>query len=142
MADAPVFTRKDYGFDSQNLNTIRQAVGKKSLSTWVPGPPATTPPALSAQADLANRFLTPQIFTPRDHKMHLNAQTRGESVPSLITILIVLFLRKNPKVEDESRFVTWVHNEPHLGIFLDLRVSYFDVDVRLKRKLRYEFAKC
>lgn len=119
MSTAPVFTRKDYGFDRHSMNTVQQAGGQQSLSTWVPGPPATTPTALANRIGLTSRFLTPQVFTPREYKMHLNAQSRGESVPSLRTIPIVLFPVKSPE-EDETRFVNWVDNQRHLRNFLAL----------------------
>ena len=61
-------------------------------------------------------------------------------MPSLKTIPIVLFPGETPE-EDESRLVIWVYSERHLRNFRALRASYSDVDVRLERKLRYEFAK-
>ena len=53
---------------------------------------------------------------------------------------ILLFAGELPE-EKENQPVRWVYRTRHLSCVLSLRESASVADVRLERKLRYEYAK-
>ena len=53
---------------------------------------------------------------------------------------IFFFAGELPEEED-NQFICWVYRTRHLSSVLSLRASASVADVRLERKLRYEYAK-
>ena len=67
-------------------------------------------------------------------------QARDASVPTQRTILVFLYPGEI-EAEDDSMFTRWSHRARRLPSMSALRSSASMADVRLERKLRYEFAK-
>ena len=72
--------------------------------------------------------------------MRLQTQARGAPVPPIKGIPILLFPGETQDEED-SAFVRWVHRVRRLSSMYSLRASADLADVRLERKLRYDYAK-
>ena len=72
--------------------------------------------------------------------MRLNTQARGAPVPPIKGIPILL-LPGETEDEEESAFVRWVHRVRRLCSMYSLRASADLADVRLERKLRYDYSK-
>nr|CCA27704.1 conserved hypothetical protein [Albugo laibachii Nc14] len=133
-------TRRDYGYQLLRVDErIRQVTGQ-SLAGWVTGPEAMTPVDIALRDALHEKYLTLQVTTTQEYLARLDAQARGASVPSMRTIPIVLFLGETDVDEDEH-FIRWVHRTHHLRDVRSLPASSDVADIRLERKLRYEFAK-
>uniref|UniRef100_A0AAV1UWK6 Uncharacterized protein n=1 Tax=Peronospora matthiolae TaxID=2874970 RepID=A0AAV1UWK6_9STRA len=67
-------------------------------------------------------------------------QARGTPVPPIKGIPI-LFLAGETVSEEDDAFVHWVHYVRRLSNIFALRASARAADVRLERKLRYDYAK-
>ena len=67
-------------------------------------------------------------------------QARGAPVPPIKGIPILLFVGETTDEEDDA-FVLWVHRTRPFSSMYALRASVNVADVRLKRKLRYDYAK-
>uniref|UniRef100_A0AAV1TMA3 Uncharacterized protein n=1 Tax=Peronospora matthiolae TaxID=2874970 RepID=A0AAV1TMA3_9STRA len=67
-------------------------------------------------------------------------QARNTPVPPIKSIPILLFAGETDSEEDDA-FAHWVHYVRRLSNILALRASDHAADVRLERKLRYDYAK-
>ena len=75
-----------------------------------------------------------------EYQLKITEQARGASVPTQRTIPVV-FNPGESKADDDSTFTRWAHRARRLPSMNALRSSVSKADVRLERKLRYEFAK-
>ena len=75
-----------------------------------------------------------------DYLDRLTEQARGASVSTLSAVPVVLLPNERESDEDMA-FVRWVHRTRRLPSVTYLRASFSKADVRLERKLRYEFEK-
>uniref|UniRef100_A0AAV1U2X3 Uncharacterized protein n=1 Tax=Peronospora matthiolae TaxID=2874970 RepID=A0AAV1U2X3_9STRA len=67
-------------------------------------------------------------------------QARGAPVPPIKGIPILLLAGETVSEEDDA-FVHWVHYVRRLSNIFALRASAHAADVRLERKLRYDYAE-
>ena len=67
-------------------------------------------------------------------------QARGAPVPPIKGVPILLFTGETTEEEDND-FIRWVHLTRRLSSRYALRASVSVADVRLERKLRYDYAK-
>ena len=67
-------------------------------------------------------------------------QARGAPVPPIKGVPIVLSAGET-KDEEDNDFIRWVHCTLRLSSMYALRASVSVADVRLERKLRYDYAK-
>uniref|UniRef100_A0AAV1UPU8 Uncharacterized protein n=1 Tax=Peronospora matthiolae TaxID=2874970 RepID=A0AAV1UPU8_9STRA len=67
-------------------------------------------------------------------------QARGAPVPPMKGIPILLLAGETASEEDDA-FVSWVHYVRRLSNIFALRASAHAADVRLERKIRYDYAK-
>ena len=118
---------------------IRQTTGR-SLATWAIGAEPTTPDEVASRQVLREKYLEPHVMTQRQYKLRLETQARGAPVPPIKGIPILMSADEFPEEEDNA-FVRWVHRKRHLCSMLALRASADVADVRLERKLRYDYAK-
>ena len=75
-----------------------------------------------------------------EYQIKLMEQARGASVPTQRTIPVILYPGES-EANDDSTFTRWAHRARRLPSMSALRSSASKADVRLERKLRYEFAK-
>uniref|UniRef100_A0AAV1VJH8 Uncharacterized protein n=1 Tax=Peronospora matthiolae TaxID=2874970 RepID=A0AAV1VJH8_9STRA len=118
---------------------LRQAAGQ-ALATWVIGHGPKTPEEVVSCQALRERYLEPHLTTQSQYKARLDMQARGAPVPPIKGIPILLLAGKTVRKEDDA-FVHWVHYARRLSNIFSLRASAHAADVRLKRKLRYDYAK-
>ena len=116
---------------------LRQVAGQ-SLSAWRTGPEATTPSEIAARDALRALYLTPEIVPMAEYQARLQNQALGASVPAMRTIPIVL-LPTEADYDDAIQFTRC--RVRHLSNLVSLQVSGDLADVRLERKLRFDFAK-
>ena len=86
------------------------------------------------------RYLTPEATTTSEYQIKLTEQARDASVPTQRTVPVVLYPGESG-AEDDSTLTRWAHRARRLPSMSALRSSASKADVRLERKLRYEFAK-
>ena len=110
------------------------------MGSFIPGPGAKTPDELAIRRSLRERFLTPQEFSVGDYRKRLKGQARGDSVPSMRSIPVVLAPREYAS-ENDMLFRSWVHRTRRLRNLDKLQVSFREKDVRVERRLRFDFAK-
>ncbi|CAI5733685.1 unnamed protein product [Peronospora destructor] len=132
--------RRGYLFTPLNVEErIRQTTGR-SLATWAIGAEPTSSDEVASRQALRERYLQPHLTTQSQYKLRLDTQARGAPVPPMKGIPILLFAGESQEEEDNA-FVRWVHRKRHLSSVLALRASADVADVRLERKLRYDYAK-
>ena len=93
----------------------------------------------SGQA-LRERYLEPSLTTQSQYKARLELQTCGAPIPPIKGVPILLSAGKT-KDEEDNEFIRWVHLTRRLSSMYALRASVSVADVRLKRKLQYDYAK-
>uniref|UniRef100_A0AAV1VLB6 Uncharacterized protein n=1 Tax=Peronospora matthiolae TaxID=2874970 RepID=A0AAV1VLB6_9STRA len=115
--------QRDYVFTPPSVEErLRQAAGQ-TLATWVIGHgPKTFEEVVSCQA-LRKRYMKPHLTTQSQYKARLDMQAR-ETVS-----------------EEDDAFVHWKHYVRRLSNIFALRASASVADVRLGRKLRYDYSK-
>uniref|UniRef100_A0AAV1TS51 Uncharacterized protein n=1 Tax=Peronospora matthiolae TaxID=2874970 RepID=A0AAV1TS51_9STRA len=118
---------------------LRQAAGQ-TLAAWVIGHGPKTPKEVVSCQALRERFLERRLATQSQSKARLDMQARGAPVPPIKGIPILLFSGETVSEEDDA-FVHWVHYVRRLSNMFALRASAHAADVRLERKLRYNYAK-
>ena len=79
-------------------------------------------------------------MTPSQYKARLLVQDHGIPIPPIRGISVLLYVGKLASEEDNV-VKRWVHQARRLSSINALRASVDRDDVRLKRKLRYDFAK-
>ena len=67
-------------------------------------------------------------------------QECGAPVPPIKGVPILLSAGET-KDEEDNEFIRWVHRTRRLSSMYALRVSVSVADVRLRRKLRYDYTK-
>lgn len=133
-------SRREYGFAPLNpVERVKQC-GSGPLQNWRIGPAASTSDQVAIRTALRERLLTPQETTPLEYGTRLSDQARGASVPAMRTIPVVL-AQGELLHEDDAQFENWVHRARHLSSLEALRASFGEADVRLERRLRFDFAK-
>uniref|UniRef100_A0AAV1VBH0 Uncharacterized protein n=1 Tax=Peronospora matthiolae TaxID=2874970 RepID=A0AAV1VBH0_9STRA len=132
--------QRDYVFTSPSVEErLRQAAGQ-SLATWIIGHrPKSTEEVASGQT-LRERYLEPQLTTQGQYKASLDMQARRPPIPPIKGIPILLFAG-DTKSEEDNGFDRWAHRMRRHSSMSALRASVIVADVRLERKLRYDFAK-
>ena len=111
-----------------------------SFATWTIGPSASTAEEVAERDALRARYLTPHVTTVREYQDRLNSYARRQSVPALKGVPI--FLHPGEDIDEDDRmFIRWAHRARRLSSMDALRASAAVVNVRLERKLRFDFAK-
>uniref|UniRef100_A0AAV1UUI6 Uncharacterized protein n=1 Tax=Peronospora matthiolae TaxID=2874970 RepID=A0AAV1UUI6_9STRA len=132
--------QRDYVFTPPSVEErLRQAAGQ-TLATWVIGHGPKTPEEVVSCQALRERYLEPHLTTQSQYKASLDMQARGAPVPPMKGIPILLLAGETASEEDDA-FVHWVHYVRRLSNIFALRASAHAADVRLERKLRYDYAK-
>uniref|UniRef100_A0AAV1V6P6 Uncharacterized protein n=1 Tax=Peronospora matthiolae TaxID=2874970 RepID=A0AAV1V6P6_9STRA len=132
--------QRDYVFTPPSVEErLRQAAGQ-TLATWVIGHGPKTPEEVVSCQALRERYLEPHLTTQSQYKARLDMQARGAPVPPMKGIPILLLAGETASEEDDA-FVHWVHYVRRLSNIFALRASAHAADVRLERKLRYDYAK-
>ncbi|GMF39392.1 unnamed protein product [Phytophthora fragariaefolia] len=130
---------RDYGFQPRDpAETARQAASQL-LNTYVIGPAARTPEELAPRTALRERFLTPQVTPFSEYRERLRGQGQRGSVPPIWTYPVVLQPGED-STEYDSRFELWVEQSRRLSSMEALRASFSEVDARLERRLRFDYA--
>uniref|UniRef100_A0AAV1TL79 Uncharacterized protein n=1 Tax=Peronospora matthiolae TaxID=2874970 RepID=A0AAV1TL79_9STRA len=132
--------QRDYVFTPPSVEErLRQAAGQ-TLATWVIGHGPKTPEEVVSYQALREMYLEPHLTTQSQYKARLDMQARGAPVPPIKGIPILLLAGETASEEDDA-FVHWVHYVRRLSNIFALRASAHAADVRLERKLRYDYAK-
>uniref|UniRef100_A0AAV1UXX5 Uncharacterized protein n=1 Tax=Peronospora matthiolae TaxID=2874970 RepID=A0AAV1UXX5_9STRA len=132
--------QRDYVFTPPSVEErLRQAAGQ-TLATWVIGHGPKTPEEVVSCQALRERYLEPHLTTQSQYKARLDMQARGAPVPPMKGIPILLLAGETASEEDDA-FVHWVHYVRRLSNIFALRASAHAADVRLERKLWYDYAK-
>jgi hypothetical protein len=93
-----------------------------------------------ARAALRERLLTPQETAPAEYGTRLADQARRASVPQMRMYPVVLIPGETAQAND-VQFSNWFGRARQLPSLVALRASFFEVDVRLERRLRFEYAE-
>ena len=80
------------------------------------------------------------MTTQGQYKAHLESLARGISARPINLVPILLFAGELLE-EEGNQFIRWVYYTRHLSSLPALLASADVADVRLERKLRYEYAK-
>ncbi|EGZ07116.1 hypothetical protein PHYSODRAFT_368201, partial [Phytophthora sojae] len=130
----------DYGFRPRDpAEACRQAF-QQSFTLHAIGPAARTPEELALRTSLRERLLTPQSTTTRLYRLVLRLQAQQKSVPAMRTYPVVLSPGED-SIEYEAQFESWAEHSRKLSSMDALRASFSEVDVRIERKLCFDFAK-
>ena len=117
---------------------LRQTTGQ-TLATWTIGPVAAFPEEGASGQALRERYLEPYLTTQSQYKHALSCKHvvhrfhRLRRTHSLV--------RRRTTDEEDNDFIRWGHHTRRLGSMYALRSSVSVADVRLERKLRYDYAK-
>ncbi|GMF47765.1 unnamed protein product [Phytophthora fragariaefolia] len=131
---------RDYGFQPRDpAETARQAASQL-LNTYVIGPAARTPEELVQRSALRERFLTPQVTSLSEYRERLRVQGQRGSVPPMRTYPVALQPGED-STEYAPRFELWVEKSRRLSSMEALRASLSEVDARLERRPRFDYAK-
>uniref|UniRef100_M4C6P9 Uncharacterized protein n=1 Tax=Hyaloperonospora arabidopsidis (strain Emoy2) TaxID=559515 RepID=M4C6P9_HYAAE len=131
---------RDYVYTPLSVEErLRQTTGQ-TLATCTIGPGATSPEEVASDQALRERYLEPYMTTQSQYKARLEMQARGAPVPPIMGIPILVFAGETTD-EEADAFVRWVHRTRRRSSMYVLRASVSVADVRLERKLRYDYAK-
>ncbi|GMF62421.1 unnamed protein product [Phytophthora fragariaefolia] len=130
---------RDYGFQPRDPAETARHAASQLLNTYVIGPAARTPEELAQRAALRERFLTPQVTSLSEYRERLRVQGQRGSVPPMRTYPVVLQPGED-STEYDSRFELWVEKSRCLSSMEALRASFSEVDARLERRLRFDYA--
>ena len=132
--------RQDYVFTPLSVEERLREVSRQTLASWVTGPEAKTASEIAARQALRERYLTTQVVPLDEYRQRLDRQAHGASIPSMRTVPIVLYPGEDEN-ENDTFFTTWLHRVRKLRSVFALRESGDLADIRLERKLYYEFSK-
>ncbi|ETI35462.1 hypothetical protein F443_18199 [Phytophthora nicotianae P1569] len=110
------------------------------LDTYTCGPSERTTDEVVQRQTLRERYLTLQVTTPAEYHERLRQQLNGEPVPSMQTVHVVLAEGETTGAL-EAQFQNWVELARRLHSYDALRASFSETDIRLERRLRFDFAK-
>uniref|UniRef100_A0AAV1UGV9 Uncharacterized protein n=1 Tax=Peronospora matthiolae TaxID=2874970 RepID=A0AAV1UGV9_9STRA len=110
------------------------------LATWVIDHGPKTPEEVGSCQALCERYLEPHLTNQSQNKALFDMQARGALVPLIKGIPILLLAGETVSEEDDA-FVHWMHFVRCLSSIFALRASAQAADVRLDRKLRYDYVK-
>ncbi|EGZ29092.1 hypothetical protein PHYSODRAFT_468991 [Phytophthora sojae] len=130
----------DYGFRPRDPAEACRRAFQQSLALHAIGPAARTPEELALRTSLRERLLTPQSTTVAEYRERLRLQAQQNFVPAMRTYPVVLS-PGDESIEYEAQFESWAEHNRKLSSMDALRASFSDVDVRIERKLRFDFAK-
>ncbi|GMF53519.1 unnamed protein product [Phytophthora fragariaefolia] len=129
-----------YGFQRRGqAETARQAASQL-LNSYVIAPAVRTPEELAQRTALHKCFLTQQVTTLSECRERLRVQGQRGSVPHMRTYPVVLEPGED-YTENDARFELWVEKSRRLSSMDALRASFSEVDARLERRLRFDYAK-
>uniref|UniRef100_A0AAV1VFB2 Uncharacterized protein n=1 Tax=Peronospora matthiolae TaxID=2874970 RepID=A0AAV1VFB2_9STRA len=131
---------RDYVFTPPSVEEHLRLAAGQTLATWVIGHGPKTPEEVVSCQALRERYLEPHLTTQSQYKVRLDMQARGAPVPPIKGIPILLLAGETVSEEDDA-FVHWVHYVRLLSNIVALKASVHAADVRLERKLRYDYAK-
>ncbi|GMF47818.1 unnamed protein product [Phytophthora fragariaefolia] len=131
---------RDYGFQPRDPPETARQAALQLLNTYAIGPAARTPRELAQRTALRARFLTPQIPSLSEYRERLRVQGQRGSVPPMRTYPVV-FQPGEDSTEYDSRFELWVEKSRRLSSMEALRATFSEVDARLERRLRFDYAK-
>ena len=132
--------QRDYVFHAPSDEERLRGVTGRSLSGWFPGPEATTPSEVAERTALRARLLQPTFMSVNRYRTRLERQARGAPVAAINGVPILIAQGEND-CEEDNEFIRWVHRARRLSSMMALRASANAADVRLERKLRFEYAK-
>ncbi|ETO63810.1 hypothetical protein F444_18555, partial [Phytophthora nicotianae P1976] len=83
-------SRRDYGYVRSSPAEAARRAALQPLDTYTCEPAARTTDEVVQRQTLRERYLTPQVTTPAEYRERLRQQLRGEPVPSMQTVPVVL----------------------------------------------------
>ncbi|ETM98090.1 hypothetical protein PPTG_19810 [Phytophthora nicotianae INRA-310] len=107
-------SRRDYGYH---------------LDTYTYGPSARTTDEVVQRQTLRERYLTPQVTTTAEDRERLRQQLKGEPVPSMQTVPVVLAEGETTGAY-EAQFQNWMDIARRLRSDDALRGSFSETDIR------------
>ena len=131
---------RQYKFNPPTVEERQKEASGHSLSGWVIGPEAISPEDVATQTALRQRYLEAHITTQSQYLARLNRQGRGAPATSIKGVPILLFSGETEEEEDMA-FSRWAHYARRLSSMWALRASADVADIRLERKMRYDYAK-
>ncbi|GMF57211.1 unnamed protein product [Phytophthora fragariaefolia] len=129
-----------YGFQPRDPAETARHAASQLLNTYVIGPAARTPDELAQRSALRKRFLTPRVTPFSEYRERLRVQGQRGSVPPMRTYPVIL-QPEDDSTEYDSRFELSVEKSRRLSSMEALRASFSEVDARLERRLRFDYAK-
>uniref|UniRef100_A0AAV1TGZ3 Uncharacterized protein n=1 Tax=Peronospora matthiolae TaxID=2874970 RepID=A0AAV1TGZ3_9STRA len=132
--------QRDYVLTPPSVEERLRLAAGQTLATWVISHGPKTPEEVVSCQALREMYLEPHRTTQSQYKARLDMQARGTPVPPIKGIPILLLAGETVSEEDNA-FVHWVHYVRRLSNSFVLRASAHAADVRLERKLRYDYAK-
>ncbi|GMF55674.1 unnamed protein product [Phytophthora fragariaefolia] len=131
---------RDYGFQPRDPAETARHAASQLLNTYVIGSAARTPEELAQRAAFRERFLIPQVTSLSAYRERLRVQGQRGSVPPMRTYPVVLQPGED-STEYDSRFELWEEKSRRLSSMEALRASFSEVDARLERLVRFDYAK-
>ncbi|KAG4233197.1 hypothetical protein PC116_g18589 [Phytophthora cactorum] len=133
-------SRLDYGFQPLDPAETACRAALQLLDTYVCEPSAATADQQVRRHTLRERFLTQQVTNPRKYREHLQQQLHGQPVPAMRTVPVVI-RPGEVTTAYEAQFQNCVERTQRLPSYEALRVSFSEIDIRLERRQRLDFAK-
>ncbi|KAG1708247.1 hypothetical protein DVH05_024930 [Phytophthora capsici] len=126
-------SRRDYGYDRLSPAEVVRRAASQLLDTYTCGPAPETTDEVVQRQSLREHFLTPQVTTPSEYREWLRQQQRlcrpcGHS-------------EVETTVAYEVQFQNWVELSRRLHSCDALKASFSEIDIRLERRFRFDFAK-
>ncbi|ETI40705.1 hypothetical protein F443_13973 [Phytophthora nicotianae P1569] len=100
-------SRRDYGYVRSSAAEAARRAALQPLDTYTCGPAARTTDEVVQRQTLHERYLTPQVTTPAEYRERLRQQLKGEPVPSMQTVPVVLAEGETTGAY-EAQFQNWI----------------------------------